>query len=431
MSIPLRWNTDQERCEFGNQVTNPKIKANCLYCNAESASSKEHVIPKTLGGKVTLPKSVGICDRCNNGVLSQMDRELCNRSYLSVIASREIDESFWHAWDVDHRDGNVFVEARPNWQDGSLRSFICYPQISFDRNGTHIRGDAQEVLQFGFSDFQSVVFRAAKRLFQEYCYGKKRKIHFEKVPLSLIGSENHFPPRLFFRKSVREIANKGSNSCVLRFCHEEDKRLAFRELDRLDPSHPAKQNWTINPSSSLPRFAIAFDAGDALRGMFKIGLNLLLHTCTSTDFRDQRFARTRQIIYGETQVDRDLIEQNGFVHPKDLRFLNPSPRTHKFRMSYHDGLWTVYSAYFGGDVGSFVQFPGVNEESWQTADIEMKLDTGTLEVNKYAIALPATKQTIEWTDSGSLCPSVELISFASRFEIELTRRRRRSGPETV
>jgi hypothetical protein len=325
VSISIWWNTDQARCEFGNQVTNPKIKANCLYCNAESASSKEHVIPKTLGGKVTLPKSVGICNRCNNGVLSQIDRELCNRSYLSVIASREINESFWHAWDVDHRDGNVFVEARPRWQDGTLRSFICYPQISFDRTGTHVRGDASEVVQFGFSDFQSVAFRSAKRLFQEYCYGKKRRIHFEKVPLSLIGSENRFPPRLFFRKSIREIASEGSSSCVLRFCHEDDKRQAFRELDKLDPYRPAKPNWTTNPSSNLPRFAIAFDAGDALRGMLKIGLNLLLFAATSTDTRDKSFELTRRIISGKTHVTKHLLQQNGFVHPGDLRFLDPSP----------------------------------------------------------------------------------------------------------
>jgi hypothetical protein len=389
------------------------------------------VVPKTLGGRIRLPKNVGICDRCNNGVLSQIDRELCNRSYLSVIASREIDESFWHAWDVDHRDGNVLVDARPRWQDGTLTSFICYPQISFVQNGIHIRGDANEVFQFGFSEFQYVIFRAAKKLFQEYRYGRKRKIHFEKIPLSLIEDENRFPPRLFFRKSVHEIAFEGANSCVLRFCHEEDKRLAFRELDRLDPDRPAKQNWSTNPSSRIPRFAIAFDIGEALRGMFKVGFNLLLHTCTSTDFRDQSFASIRQLILGDYQVTRDLFERNGFVHPKDLAFLSPSPGTHKFRLSYDYGSWTIYSAYFGGDVCSVVQFPGFNGESWRTADLEMKLDTGIIDIKKYTIALPTSWPTIEWANSAAICPSVELISFASKFQIELTRRQRGRDPDAV
>jgi hypothetical protein len=105
-----------------------------------------------------------------------------------------------------------------------------------------------------------------------------------------------------------------------------------------------------------------------------------------------------------------------------ISFLNAAPRTHKFRLSYWDGRWRVYSAYFGGDIGSFVEFPGINNESWRTADCEFGLDKDHFSIEKYSIALPASSQPIEWTNSRDICPSVDLISFASKFEVQMTQK---------
>ena len=310
----------------------------------------------------------------------------------------------------------------PKWRDGILRSFVCYPQIIFDRNGPHFRSDAKEVMDFGFQDFQRIITAAAHRCFQEYCGGRERKIHFEKIPTSLIGDDNRFPPRLFFRKTIKEIAHKRFKSCVIRFCHEDDKRIVFRELERLDSKSYAKPNWEITPSSRLPRFAIAFDIGDALRCMIKTGLNLIAYTCNLTDIRAQEFAWARRIITGVLPIDRKLIERNGFLRPESVSFLNPAPRTHKFRLSFWDGRWRVYSAYFGGDIGSFVEFPGISNEPWRTVDCEFSLDSDHVAVEKYSISFPENSQPIEWTNSRLICPSVELISFASKFEVQITQK---------
>lgn len=395
----------------------------CPYCQRNDTPSREHIVPKTLGGRVTLDRRIGICKGCNNGVLSSVDRELCNRSYLSVVASREIDESVWHAWDVDHRDGNVFVEARPNWREGKLRSFVAYPQLTFERTGPELRGDALEVEQFGFDEFQRVLYAATKRCFQGYVAGQKRCIHFEKVPMELIGDSCRFPPRVYFRNSIRTVAHKRSSSCVLRFCTEEDKRIALRELSRLEPPM-RRRNWTVSPSSSLPRFAINFDIGDTLRGMMKIGLNLLAYVCEETSIAEASFAKARSLVYGTRDVSRQDIRDSGFVRPSALALLDTPERAHKFRLRFSEGEWWIYGAYFGGAVGTFVRFPGSNREAWQTADVEMSLDTGQFKVQTYVIDLPIDAISIEWTQANLICPSIELISFASDFKVELTRRRK-------
>ena len=105
-----------------------------------------------------------VCPKCNSGVLSQLDKELCSRSYLSVIASREIGAHLWQAWDVDHESHNLLVDARPAWAaDESLNSLVCYPQITFERSGPVARGDSEEFRRFGQEDAAKVLFQAVRQ----------------------------------------------------------------------------------------------------------------------------------------------------------------------------------------------------------------------------------------------------------------------------
>src|SRR3712207_670182 len=94
-------------------------KRSCLYCGLPSKKGRqgEHIVAKAIGGALTLNDVSDrvVCPKCNSGVLSQIDRELCSRSYLSVIASQQIDSHLWQAWDVDHEAENLLVEARPSW----------------------------------------------------------------------------------------------------------------------------------------------------------------------------------------------------------------------------------------------------------------------------------------------------------------------------
>jgi hypothetical protein len=88
-------------------------------------------------------------------VLSQLDKELCSRSFLSIVASQEIDSYLWQAWDIDHDSNNLLLEARPSWAaDKTLNSLVCYPQITFEPHGPDIRGDCNEMTQFGLNSLK-------------------------------------------------------------------------------------------------------------------------------------------------------------------------------------------------------------------------------------------------------------------------------------
>ena len=117
----------------------------CIYCGEPAAGLRksEHVLPEAIGGALTIKEACGrvVCHRCNNGVLSHLDQELCSRSYLSVVASQEIGAHVWQAWDVDHSSRNLLVEARPSWKDGELNTLISYPQLTFETAGPELRGD--------------------------------------------------------------------------------------------------------------------------------------------------------------------------------------------------------------------------------------------------------------------------------------------------
>jgi len=155
-----------------------KVKRVCLYCGEPTKRGRkgEHVVPAAIGGALTLNdvSNRAVCPKCNAGVLSQLDKELCSRSYLSVIASREIGAHLWQAWDVDHESNNLLVEARPAWAaDETLNSLVCYPQITLERSGPGVRGDSQEFRQFGEEDATKVLFQAVRHCFRSIVQAKK------------------------------------------------------------------------------------------------------------------------------------------------------------------------------------------------------------------------------------------------------------------
>jgi 5-methylcytosine-specific restriction endonuclease McrA len=71
----------------------------CLYCGEPTNKGRkgEHIVPEAIGGALTLNdvSSRVVCQKCNSGVLSVLDKELCSRSYLSAIASQVIDAHLW------------------------------------------------------------------------------------------------------------------------------------------------------------------------------------------------------------------------------------------------------------------------------------------------------------------------------------------------
>jgi hypothetical protein len=147
----------------------------CIYCDREvrKARAGKHIIPQAIGGRLTITdvcKGRGVCNSCNSGVLSELDNELCRRSFLSIIAAQELDKSLWLTWDVDHSAGNLLLEAKP---DFDRHSMTLFPQMIFESSGPQLRGDHEELQRFAFEDFQKVFVRFMLEAFYEFKAGKR------------------------------------------------------------------------------------------------------------------------------------------------------------------------------------------------------------------------------------------------------------------
>jgi hypothetical protein len=133
-----------------------------IYCDGavEKRGRGEHIVPKTIGGAVYLSdvSDKRVCTKCNNGVLSDVDRELCSRSFLSGVASQEIDAHLWQVWDIDHSSNNLLIDALAQWNaDHSPKGLICFPQITFEKHGPDFRVDSEEGQKFGLDNFEAVL----------------------------------------------------------------------------------------------------------------------------------------------------------------------------------------------------------------------------------------------------------------------------------
>jgi hypothetical protein len=383
----------------------------CMYCGnpTKRGGKGEHIVPKAIGGALTLNDTSDkrVCPGCNSGVLSEVDRELCSRSFLSVVASQELDAHIWQAWDVDHSSGNLLVEAKPEWDGGFLSQLICYPQMTFERTGPDIRGDLEEIQHFGHEDFEKVFRKAIRQAFHKFSANEKGSLHFERIQSGVIHAGYRLAPRIFTRHSIAEIArNINDQSFILRFVTDADRRFALRSLSLLGEGRQCTK-WTQRPGSTLPTISVFFDIGVTLRALIKLGLNLIAAYCHNTPVNHDTFRQAMRLILGEGQINPGLFNQMGFVRATDIQCIKDDGGGHSFRLVHMGGHWRVYSSFFGGRIGSFVLIPGPNYENWACADIVAPIKSRDWMFRKREIIQPFGVK-VQWADSTEVAPSLKL-----------------------
>jgi hypothetical protein len=397
----------------------------CLYCATPTNRGKkgEHILPEAIGGALTLNdvSDYAVCPPCNNGPLSQIDRELCSRSYLSIVASQEIAAHLWQVWDVDHAAGNLLIEAKPRWVNGLLDSVRYYPQIVFEDSGPTLRADLEDMAALGFESFERVLVRAAKNAFQRHCARVKGALYFERVQPTLIERGYRLPPRVFSSHTITEIAEDiNEQTFIVRYTEDRDRKRALRGLASLgDQRFRARKQVMGSP---VPTISCHFDVGDTLRALMKIGVNFLAAYCKKTPVNPDTFRQAIRLIRGEVHAPPQLLMSNGFVRAEDIKVIKGEKGAHTFRLVYLDRRWLVYSSFFGGRLGAVVHFPGPNKEEWNTADITAPIGRKDWTVTTSAIIQPL-RVRIEWNDSARLCPSLRIHNANSDMRIEVFARK--------
>jgi hypothetical protein len=408
-------------------VANPDLL--CLYCGEPTKKGRkgEHIVPEAIGGALTLndrPTNRVVCSKCNSGVLSQLDKELCSRSYLSIVASQEIDAHLWQVWDVDHQANNLLVEARPSWApDKVLNSLICYPQITFERKGQDIRGDSAEAIRFGREDFSKVLFKAVRESFGRYRSGEKGALNFERIRSGVIHQGYRLAPRIFTPHSISEIAaNVRKHSFILRFANEDDLFFVLGSLSNLRNSAKVDR-WTHKLGSPYPTIALFFDKGATMRALMKLGLNLIAAYCPKTPVNYESFAQAIRPIRDEAgQMPPGVLLKNGFIHAEDIQCIKAPNNAHSFRLIHTDHKWHIFSSFFGGKVGSYVMVVGPNHEEWLCADIVAPLNSKNWTISTSSI-LPPMRHRVEWRDSTAIAPSFKLQKTATTERVELVKKK--------
>jgi hypothetical protein len=393
-------------------MMNVSAKSCCLYCGAglRQVRRGEHIVPEVIGGALTIKQ---VCTECNNGVLSDLDRELCSRSPLSVIAAQAIDAHIWQTWDVDHSSRRLLVEAKP---DFNQKSMTLYPQVVFEPRGPHIRGDYEEMCRFGADEFRKVLVKFALEAFRAYEAGEKRRLIMEPMALnSTLLQQYRFPPRLFARRPIREF-RKGM-SFVLRYQNNEDRRFAMAQLEAWEPDKDWRgYRYEVGLGSQLPAIRCFWDVEKTLRALAKIGVNLLAKYCPRTSVNRRSFLDVIGAIRGEVELDSSVFRNNGFVWPSDfdeIRFGDG----HAFRLLHDHGWWRVFSSFFGGRVCSVVVFKGPNEEDWSCMDVRAPLGSPNWMTKAYNLLLPL-RCHVEWEDVARIIPSAGMVNTRSELVVE-------------
>jgi hypothetical protein len=400
-----------------------KTQRICLYCGQPTKRGRkgEHIVPEAVGGALTLNdvSNRAVCPTCNSGTLSNLDKELCSRSFLSAVASQEIDAHLWQVWDVDHESNNLLVDARPWWgADGMLNSLVCYPQITFEQNGPAVRGDYEDCRRFGYEDFAKVLFKSARHCFDRYRAGERGALNFERVRTGVIHRGYRLAPRIFAPNSIFEIAKSiKKQAFVLRFVTPEEKTFALQSLSRLSDDRRSNK-WARKPGSHYPTICFFFDAGDTLRALMKVGLNLIAAYCPNTPVTHESFRQAIRIIRDEAgQLPRSVLQRNGFVHVGDIQTIAAGDNAHSFRLVHIDKMWHIYSSFFGGKVGACVRVPGPNNENWRSADIVAPLYSKDWRIETSRLLYPM-KVCVEWHDGTVVTPSFKLQNAMSSVSIE-------------
>ncbi len=380
----------------------------CIYCGdvVKGVKKGEHIVPAAIGGVRTIKD---VCSPCNNGILSQLDNELCTASPLALVAARKIQKGVGLTWDVDHSESNMLMEACPQW---NAESMMLWPQLIVTREGMQVRCDFAEVRDFGPDRFYRAFLRQVRRTYIRWNLGGKG-LHFERLHAPSPMLERYsYPPRIFSRVRIDQLSRQ--RNFVVGYATESDRRRLLHVLHNLGLD-TRLDTFSSARGSSLPVIRRYWRPDRILRALVKLGINLLRECCERTTVDSHHFREATDFVLGKRAFPADLPRRCGFVRPDDFADLHRSDDGHSFRLTHSGNQWYLQCSFFGGCVCALVDFPGPSDESWCVLDVSTPLATGDRDITRDWTTTPRyiyTRQRycVEWTDPSLIVPSIGLIN---------------------
>ncbi len=347
------------------------VTRRCIYCGGSVSGVKkgEHVVPKALGGAVTIKK---VCQRCNNEELSKLDEELTERSPLRLLARKELKKPGESVWGYDAKH-DVAIEARIS-ENGF--SSILWPQLVFKDGIIMFFGDHEELMESGWENSCHKFLKYAR--VARGTLRKCRRPRWIWNQVKLPPRRGKFPPRVYTKHTLERLSNRAHFIC--RYTKKSDRVYLLKQLDNWDPNKGVKKK-----EESLgvrdPESQFSYADRIVLRALVKMGINLLGWLAKDTTVSKDTFEKAIAFV----RYDLGLAPPNnlcGFVVNEDIQYLCCPAGAHKFLLEYDHSFWTLDCAFFGGHAGATVTFPGPSRETWRRAEI-----TTPLRSNEWVVKL--------------------------------------------
>ncbi len=360
----------------------------CLYCGHQcDKMTNEHVIPDAIGGSKYIAP---VCNRCNNGPLSEIDRQLCSFSPVALVAAQKMvgqQKKVLDFWTIDEQRNDLLIEGI---MDYSNNTSSPYPQIIVEGDRIHFRADGNDIYEMGsqnaFNHFKNVIAEAFLR-HEKRKKSRKKAIIFEQFDSRLITNNNRRPPRIFSRHKLTEL--KVGDTVILRYSDEEDKRNLLNKLSKgiclskktYSEFYAAGQKTAFRFDTSLLAIGQAF---------MKIGINALASVCRNTEVNLKSFPYPFGVITGKIIDDNNIINRNGFIKASDLSQIGDKSDEHYIRILRDNNIWVVVTSLFGGSIGGIASFPGPSNESWRFMEIKSPINTPHQIVKESSLYVPCT-----------------------------------------
>jgi hypothetical protein len=383
----------------------------CIYCGSSFSASKhggEHVLQKAIGGTVRISD---VCEKCNNETLSVIDKELVNKSPLSIVAGAHFKRPLEYFWEV--ADQGLLLEASPTADFSSCK---LWPQMILRDETLDYYSDMEADRLGGYENSIHCFCRCLETAFQS------NRLTLERVePVS----DGRYPPRVFARSRIGQF-HQGM-SFIIRYSYADERRRMMRVISK-SFDKPRPPNSQIIFTHIDPKFRLNYCASDVLRAFVKIAINTLSWRFGPEFVLDSAFRRPRAFVAGRLQHSIEFLKRNGFVYAADLTPLACDSNFHRIRLVYDErsARWHAYFAFFGARIGAQVVIEGKNPKCLRTFDITIPIGSPDLVVNESPLLLPL-KARVEWGSMDKVVPSfTNLEPLGSCMVAERVRKRKKS-----
>ena len=363
-----------------------ELAAWCIYCGGEliDVGKGEHVLPDAIGCTATMPC---VCTGCNTGILSKLVEVLVCRSHLSVVRFKWEREKLRLAWDIDHADGNLLLDAKPI--DGTFSSFPIWPQMIVETDSVQFRADE--------SDLKNQDARTCARIFSQHLRhalrtlqgGGRKKVYFP-PQVSNVPTGYRYPPRVFAERRIADFADGMKFKCG--YSQPGDNAEAIQRLEKeLGEEGPDfGENLDIRLGSNSPVMALSFSYSGLVRALTNLAINLLANHAGWEQVNYRTFPEAVRFVMNARLVERlhhRRLNRCGFVRPDDLAVLSCPPNAHKIRLVYNwwrwNSEWCAYSSFYGNEIAARCEFEGPRIADWSTLDVTAYLGSKDWEIVEY------------------------------------------------